>query len=100
MLNTVLRHMAPVAHALLLGVWIGALWAPVVQAAEVMPSGPLIAPPFKHYQTWRDEPLQDWRASNDRVGEIGGWLTYLRDAQQGKDSAGPGAQGHHGHHGH
>lgn len=97
MLNTVLRRMAPVAHALLLGVW---AWMPVVQAAETMPSAQLISPPFKHYKTWRDEPLQDWRASNDRVDEIGGWLTYLRDAQQDNGGADASAQGHHGHHGH
>ncbi len=97
MSNTVLRRTAPFAHAFLLGVWV---WMPVAQAAEVMPSGALTVPPFTHYQRWRDEPLQDWRASNDRVGEIGGWRTYLRDAQQGKDSADPAAQGQHGHHGH
>lgn len=100
MLNTVLRRTASFAHAFLLGAWAWTLWVPVAQAAEAMPSTPLIASPFKHYQTWRDEPLQDWRASNDRVGEIGGWLTYLRDAQQGNDSAKPAAQGQHGHHGH
>ncbi|MEW5966750.1 MAG: hypothetical protein AB1720_07085 [Pseudomonadota bacterium] len=63
--------------------------------------------PFKHYQGWRDEPVQDWRAANDRVGEVGGWRTYLREAQPagggGHDHgapqpAAPGDRGHHGHH--
>lgn len=97
MLNTVLRCTASFAHTFLLGAWAWTLWVPVAQAAEAMPSGMLVISPFRHYQTWRDEPLQDWRATNDRVGEIGGWLTYLRDAQQGNDSAEFGAQGHHGH---
>ena len=63
--------------------------------AAAMPS-----PPFSHYQNWRDEPLQDWREANERVGEIGGWLTYLREAQEDKGGADPSMQGHHGHHGH
>jgi hypothetical protein len=100
MLNTVLCRTASFARAFLLGAWAWMLWVPVTQAAEAMPSGMLVISPFKHYQTWRDEALQDWRATNDRVGEIGGWLTYLRDAQQGNDSAQPAAQGQHGHHGH
>lgn len=99
MLNTVFRRTASFAHACLLGIWGGALWLPVAQAAETLPSAPLSAPPFKHYQAWRDEPLQDWRASNDRVGEIGGWMTYLREAQQDNGSTDASAQGHHGHHG-
>jgi hypothetical protein len=100
MLNTVLRRMASFAHAFLLGVWGGALWLPVAQAAEAMPSAPLSSSPFKDYQTWRDESLQDWRAANDRVGEIGGWMTYLREAQQDNGSTDASAQGQHGHHGH
>jgi hypothetical protein len=92
--------MAPFAHAFLLGIWTWTLWVSVAQAAEAMPSAPLSSSPFKDYQTWRDESLQDWRAANDRVGEIGGWMTYLRDAQQGNDSAEPSTQGHPGHHGH
>jgi hypothetical protein len=98
MLKCVLRRVASIAHAFLLA-W-GWAWIPAVQAAEAMPSGPLTSPPFMHYQSWRDEPLQDWRVSNERVGEIGGWRTYLREAQQTDDSVDPSAQGHHGHDGH
>lgn len=36
--------------------------------------------PFNNFQGWRDEPVQDWRAVNDRVGEVGGWRTYLRES--------------------
>ena len=87
----------------LASVWLLAI--PMAHAAETM-SMPMamshdMAPaPFGQYQKWRDEPVQDWTASNDRVGEIGGWLTYLRDAQPADDAAGAASQGHHGHHGH
>ncbi len=54
---------------------------------------------FNQYQGWRDEPLQDWAAANRRVGEIGGWLTYLRQAQQGSHDAGQSGATHHEHHG-
>ena len=56
--------------------------------------------PLGNYQNWRDEPVQDWTASNERVREIGGWLTYLREAQKTGDGAGQNSQGHHDHHGH
>lgn len=70
--------------------------------------------PFKHYQGWRDAPVADWRAVNDRVGEVGGWRTYLRESQPaggaGHDHGAPqpqtqapgdaGRHDHHGHHGH
>lgn len=67
MKNTLFRRLAPCA-CLLLG-------SPVVSAS----ADPTL--PFKTYQGWRDEPVADWRALNERVGEIGGWRTYLREAQ-------------------
>ena len=78
------------------------LATPMAHAAEsmAMPMEMSPTPPLGSYQNWRDEPVQDWTASNDRVREIGGWLTYLREAQQTGDSAGPNSQGHHDHHGH
>lgn len=82
-------------------VWL--LAPPMAHAAETMPmSQDMASAPFGQYQKWRDEPVQDWAASNDRVGEIGGWMTYLRDAQPADDAAGAGAasQGHQGQHGH
>jgi hypothetical protein len=54
---------------------------------------------FQNYQGWRDEPLQDWREVNERVGEIGGWRTYLRESQQDGDGSDSG-QGRHDHQGH
>jgi len=66
-----------------------------------MPMGAVMAPatPFGAYQNWRDEPLQDWAESNRRVGEIGGWRTYLRAAQPDAGGADSSSQGRHDHHG-
>ena len=94
MLNVLFRRAAPLACACL-------LWAPVSNAAAAEPeSSAKTAPtPFENYQGWRDEPLQDWREVNERVGEIGGWRTYLRESQQDGDGVDSG-ESHHGNHGH
>ncbi|MGV8991482.1 MAG: hypothetical protein ACOH1Q_08800 [Thiobacillus sp.] len=82
------------------------LVVPLAQAAETlstatqaMPKEMGMAPdtPLGQYQKWRDEPVSDWTQSNDRVGEIGGWLTYLRDAQQADGAAESSSHSHHGH---
>lgn len=76
----------------------GLLGLPAAQAAETQPAAevatPALAAPFDRYQAWRDAPPRDWREANDRVGEIGGWRTYLRESQA------DGEQGDHGDHGH
>lgn len=109
MLNRLCLPVAPSARVRFLQ-WaapLACMWvlvAPMAHAAETMTmpmEKDMVSPtPWGTYQTWRDEPVQDWTASNDRVGEIGGWLTYLREAQQDESGATPGDQGHHGHHGH
>lgn len=82
------------------------LVVPLAHAAETMPMATQAMPketamapasPLGQYQKWRDEPVSDWTQSNDRVGEIGGWLTYLRDAQQGDGAAESSSHGQHGH---
>ncbi len=76
------------------------LCAPLVHATEPPASGQAMPAPFNHYQGWRDEPLQDWRQANERVGEVGGWRTYLRESQPAGDAAEaarPNGDGHHGH---
>lgn len=82
------------------------LVVPLLHAAETlpmttqaMPKEMTMAPasPLDRYQKWRDEPVSDWIQSNDRVGEIGGWLTYLRDAQQGDGAAESSSQSQHQH---
>lgn len=91
-----------------------ALCAGLLLAGMAAPAGAEPAAVLKHHQGWRDAPVADWRAANDRVGGIGGWRTYLREAQPaggaGHDHGMPqpkpqepgddGLQDHHGHHGH
>lgn len=43
---------------------------------------------FDAYQPYRHQPAAPWRQSNERVGEIGGWRTYAREAAA---PAGPGS---------
>jgi len=82
------------------------LVVPLAHAAETMametqaePKEMGVAPasPLDQYQKWRDEPVSDWIQSNDRVGEIGGWLTYLRDAQPGDGAAESSSHSQHQH---
>lgn len=99
-----------------------ALFRRLALCACLLPAGvaaPVWADPaatFKNFQGWRDAPVQDWRAVNDRVGEVGGWRTYLRESQPAAGGGGhdhgaapaqpqpPGGTGHgghpHHHHGH
>lgn len=99
MLNISLHRAVLRARARFFGltafVWM--VWMPAAQAAEAVPPEQAASSPFTHYQGWRDEPLEDWRAANERVGEIGGWRTYLREAQPAGDDAGQGRHGHQEH---
>jgi hypothetical protein len=110
MLKILGRHAAPLARASCSGAavpWVhvfsvvlaASVWAPVTQAAEAPVSKAADSTPFKHYQGWRDEPLQDWREANERVGANGGWRTYLREAQPGSEGtdSGQAQRDHHGH---
>ena len=103
MLKFLFRAAAPHARARLFRfaapcLCAGLLGFPAAQAAETRAATnvatPALAAPFDRYQAWRDAPLGNWRELNDRVGEIGGWRTYLRESQDDGD------QSHHGHHGH
>jgi len=99
MLNALFRRAARLARARFFRtaaacLCASAVWAPAAHAAEPQAAEPAASAPFKRYQGWRDEPLQDWRQANERVGEIGGWRTYLRESQPAGDAAG---QGRHGH---
>jgi hypothetical protein len=54
---------------------------------------PDVVGPFQDYQRWQETPLADWREANERVREIGGWRTYMRESQQEGETAGA----HHDH---
>lgn len=101
MLKVFFRRAASPAHARL--AWVAVPWAyacivgsAAVQAAETAPPRAAVYDPFKHYQGWRDERLQDWRTTNERVGEIGGWRAYLRESQQDGNGANESGHGHPG----
>lgn len=102
MLNALFRRAAQLARAPLFRLAVPclcacAVWAPTASAAELPAADPEVTTPFKNYQGWRDEPLLDWRAVNERVREVGGWRTYLRESQPAAGGAGQNPQGHQGH---
>lgn len=96
MLNIASHRRVLRARCVSLAVLAGLAGMPVAQADPAVAPEPATSNPLKHYQGWRDEPLRDWRQANERVGEIGGWRTYLREAQPN----GKGADNGHAHHGH
>lgn len=87
MSNILARHVAPWALAWVLG-------TPLAQAAGGVLPESAVAAPFARYQGWRDEPVLDWREANERVGEVGGWRTYLREAHQPDADPGPAEHRH------
>ena len=110
MLKILGRDAAPLARASSSGAavpWVhvfsvvlaASVWAAETQAAEAPVPESAASTPFKRYQGWRDEPLQDWREANERVGEIGGWRAYLRESLPDSEGADSG-QAQHRHHGH
>jgi hypothetical protein len=38
--------------------------------------------PIADYQPFVDEKVTSWKAANDKVGQIGGWRAYAKEAQQ------------------
>ena len=43
--------------------------------------------PFHDYRSFGDSVRTPWRQANDEVARIGGWRTYLREAQQAREPA-------------
>ncbi|WP_416759355.1 hypothetical protein ACNI65_21840 [Roseateles sp. So40a] len=54
-------------------------------------------PTFESYRRFADEPIQSWKAANDRVGQIGGWRAYAKEASGVSEQQSPDRQGHAGH---
>lgn len=103
------------------GVAVAAAAAPRPDPLDAQASVPAVAyrSPLAGYRMLADSPPLGWREANDTVRAIGGWRSYLREAQQPDTAAArPGAvapaggtghaghqgpqghQGHQGHHGH
>lgn len=54
----------------------------VVPLAAVSQTGALYTSPLADYQPFNDEKVTSWKAANDKVGQIGGWRAYAKEAQQ------------------
>ena len=70
---------------------------PGASATQVLPSS------LAAYRRYAEQPVEPWRESNDRVGRIGGWRAYAREAAGDAPSAAQApasAAAHKGHAGH
>jgi hypothetical protein len=38
--------------------------------------------PIEDYKAFVDEKVTSWKAANDKVGQIGGWRAYAKEARQ------------------
>jgi len=45
--------------------------------------------PVADYQPFVDEKITSWKAANDKVGQIGGWRAYAKEAQQPENTPTP-----------
>jgi hypothetical protein len=63
-------------------------------AAEAQAAIPKLSyrSPFADYQADKVEEPRPWRDVNDRVGTIGGWRAYAREAQQSAAPPAPAPQ--------
>ena len=72
---------------------IAACTAPTTFASsDPMNAGAVVPPvqyrsPFYDYRSFGDSVRTPWRQANDEVARIGGWRTYLREAQQAREPA-------------
>lgn len=56
--------------------------APANPAAVSSPTPPEYRSAFEGYQPYTDEKTLSWKEANDRVGSIGGWRVYAKEAQE------------------
>ena len=80
---------AVVATALLSAAVPAAYAEPSAKAAEASPEngGRIYGSAFDGYRPYSDQPVLSWREANDRVGQIGGWRTYAKEAYSSTPSA-------------
>lgn len=91
MFLTAQQHSSPWHSRVLLTLLasITSFWAAVPDPAVATPRPAAPAPLTVAYQSatsdyrlYDDNPPGDWRAANERVGEIGGWRTYAKEAYE------------------
>jgi hypothetical protein len=44
---------------------------------------------MEDYKAFVDEKVTSWKAANDKVGQIGGWRAYAKEAQQPDNTPAP-----------
>jgi hypothetical protein len=80
----------------------GAALAAPVEKIQVNPPPTKLqyASALASYQGYTDQAVQSWREANDRVGRIGGWRAYAKEAATGQPAPDtpPAANPHAGHH--
>lgn len=81
--------------------------AAAAQTSAAGPAGAASPSPLPYtsalsaYQAYTDEQVQPWREANERVGRIGGWRTYAKEAARGTSAPqAPVANPHAGQHQH
>jgi hypothetical protein len=52
---------------------------------------------FEHYQPYKEQKISGWKDANDEVGRIGGWRTYLKEANEPTPSSTAPTNPHAGH---
>lgn len=67
--------------ALLTTLWATAAFAQSPSASNAASGpAPTYRSAFEGYQRFSEQPVTPWKASNDRVAQIGGWKAYAREA--------------------
>ncbi|MFB0899663.1 MAG: hypothetical protein QMB14_08670 [Polaromonas sp.] len=86
---------------LILSLWGGTAAAQTAsESITLLPTQLQYTSPLRAYQAYADEPIQSWREANDRVGRIGGWRAYAKEASTNDPvKAEPPANPHTGQHG-
>lgn len=95
-------------HAAALALLAAGLSTAQAQSKPAAPAPQVAAKPlgytsaFEGYRAYKDQDVGNWRAMNERVGNIGGWRTYAREAQDDtpappEPKASAPAQGAHDH---
>lgn len=96
------RSLLPLSLALLATVATAQIVAPsqADSTSATLPAKVVYQSPISGYQPYADQPVQSWREANDRVGRIGGWRAYAKEAAAGKSTQEtPAVDAHSGHHG-
>ena len=92
----------PLALLVAFASWPGAQAQSPAQASPAPASSPVeFRSSFEGYQPYTEEKIINWKEANDRVGRIGGWRAYAKEAQQPSGgSAAPAAKPADPHAGH